>query len=153
MKKVVLLIFSALLILASLSSCKEVKIPDASVAADTLFELDIYEDILTQADKDVALVIYGIENEWVSDCCVYFSTTATAEEIAVFTAADKTAADEIYKCLSSRVEGQKALYKTYRPAEVTKLDNCVLLQKGVTVILCVSADSAASQQAADKLFG
>ena len=83
----------------------------------------------------------------------YISSGATAEEIAVFEAADKAAADRLYKAAQERVENQKTAFEDYVPAEMTKLGNPVLVKKGSFVVLCVADDAAAAKKIVDKALG
>ena len=56
-----------------------------------------FEDTLSELDTGMALTYYGIDADSVKDSVIIVSTGATAEEIAVFEAADSDAADQPVK--------------------------------------------------------
>ena len=66
---------------------------------------------------------------------VYVSSTATAEEIAVFEAKDSAAASRLETIVNTRVQEQKDIYADYAPLEVSRLEKAVIRKKA---IICFS---------------
>ena len=90
--------------------------------------------------------LYGIDQKDVQQGAAYVSTGATAEEIAVFSCTDDSAAQRVESALKQRVDSQKQSYVDYVPKEMTKLNDAVLIRRGNLVALCISNDSAAAKR-------
>ena len=89
---------------------------------------------------------YGIDQKDVQQGAAYVSTGATAEEIAVFSCTDDSAAQRVESALKQRVDSQKQSYVDYVPKEMTKLNDAVLIRRGNLVALCISNDNATAKQ-------
>ena len=100
---------------------------------------------------DVAATLYGVDAADITDCAVYTSLSAGAEEIAVLVMADETSATAAMEGLEARVADQKAALESYQPDEVAKLDSAIIEQRGSSVLLAVAADAEAAQAAIDSL--
>lgn len=144
----------ALLLTMLTAGCgsKEIQ-ADAAALADELKSSLTFQDEMTAAEDTVRDTLYAIDAADVKAGKLYISSGATAEEIAVFEAADKEAADRLYKAAQERVENQKTAFEDYVPAEMTKLGNPVLVKKGSFVVLCVADDAAAAKKIVDKALG
>ena len=92
-------------------------------------------------------MLYGIDESTVTGSAVYGSTGATAEEVAVFTLTDETAAQAAKTALETRVADQKTARESYLPAEIVKLDAAIIEQRGSSVLMVVAADAEAAQNA------
>ena len=123
---------------------------DAVALADSLAGTVHFVDQMTPLELDAAVNVYGIDSAAVSAGKAYVSTGATAEEIAVFTAADAGQVETVRAALEKRVEDQKAAYTNYQPQEMTKLSDPVIETRGDTVILCVSDDNSAALSVIDE---
>lgn len=96
-------------------------------------------------------MLYGLDADTVTGSAVYTSLSAGAEEIAVLTLKDKAGADAALAALKARVEDQTEALRDYQPAEVSKLENAIVEQRGNSVLLAVAADHDAAQAAVDAL--
>ena len=123
---------------------------DAVALADSLAGTVPFVDQMTPLELDAAVNVYGIDSAAVSAGKAYVSTGATAEEIAVFTAADAGQVETVRAALEKRVEDQKVAYTNYQPQEMTKLSDPVIETRGDTVILCVSDDNSAALSVIDE---
>ena len=112
--------------------------------ADDLKTSLTFQDEMTAATDTVRDRLYGLESEDLEAGKVYLSTGATAEEVAVFKATSEEAAQRIYEAAQDRVESQKAAFEDYVPAEMTKLENPVLVKEGYVVVLCIVDDASAA---------
>lgn len=123
---------------------------DPASTAQALMDSGAFSEALSQLDLDTAAALYGLDPESITDCAVYGSLSAGAEELAVIALKDKDAASTALAALEKRIDDQKAALKDYQPEEVTKLDNAILEQNGNTVLMVVAADN---QPALDVLDG
>ncbi len=99
-----------------------------------------FKDTLSKVSDSLIVSNYGIDTKKVLSASLYVSGGSTAEEVAVFEADSKKSADEVVKCINKRVENKKRDFENYIPAEMTKLNNPYIIQKGNIVVLCL-ADS------------
>ncbi|MCI1982065.1 MAG: DUF4358 domain-containing protein [Oscillospiraceae bacterium] len=123
---------------------------DAGTIADEIVENEKFVDQMSAIDQKTAVKIYGLKSEDVAEAKVYESTSATAEEAAVFEAKDKDAADRIKKAADTRIDDQKTAYQGYQPKEIKKLETPLLVQDGNYVVLVVADDTSAAKKVTDK---
>ena len=123
---------------------------DPAATAQALLDSGAFEDTLDTVTADVAATLYGVDAADITDCAVYTSLSAGAEEIAVLVMADADAAAAALEGLEARVADQKAALESYQPDEVAKLDSAIE-QRGSSVLLAVAADAEAAQAAIDGL--
>lgn len=142
----------ALCLLLSACGSSEPAPFDPAAAAQALQDSGAFSEPLEPIDQDLACgTLYDIDGETVTDCAVYTTPTAGAEELAVFTLTDETAASAALDALRQRVEEQSDVLRSYQPDEVGKLDNAILEQRGASVLLAVAADADAARSAVDAL--
>ena len=124
----------------------------AKIDESGAFTAGLYD--LEEVDADTAFWLYrledhGLEREDLKECTALRSTGATCEEAAVlvFTSADKakTAVD----ALSDYIAGQINENTDYRPAEIPKLENAWISQRGETVLLVVANYLDAAKKAVE----
>ena len=118
---------------------------DPASTASALLDSGAFSENLEQLDQDVACMLYGIDESTVTGSAVYGSTGATAEEVAVFTLTDETAAQAAKTALETRVAAQKTALESYLPVEIVKLDAAIIEQRGSSVLMVVAADAEAAQ--------
>lgn len=116
------------------------------------FTADLYD--LEEIDADIAFLLYklgghGLEREDLKECTALRSAGATCEEAAVlvFTSAEK--AGTAVEALSDYIAGQIDENTDYRPAEIPKLENAWISQRGETVLLVVANDLDAAKKAVE----
>lgn len=147
--KIAAFLTACLLLLAGCSGAANV---DPVQLADDLKASLTFKDEMTEASDTVWNRLYNLSEEDLVAGKVYLSTGATAEEVAVFKAADKAAAGRIYQAAQERVDSQKAAFEDYMPDEMAKLEKPLLVQKGDIVVLCIADDtSPASDKIKDAL--
>ena len=125
---------------------------DPVQAAEQLKQALEWQDTLTRLDDGAIALLYNIRQEDVSAQCVYASTGATAEEVAVFTATDDEAVERILQAAQARVTELRSGFENYVPQEMQKLANPVLCVRGNTVILCIHGDNERALEEIDTLF-
>jgi hypothetical protein len=139
---------AALLLLAGCGGPETTDIIPADAAA-AILEAVAFRDTLVEAEGDVAKEWYDLD-ENVSDFAIYISGSgATAEEVAVIKTSNLAAAEATVK---KRVEDLIFRFKDYVPAEMTKLNDPVIVSKADIVILILADDLAAAQAAADAII-
>lgn len=106
-----------------------------------------FSDELDELDLDTACTVYGLDRQQVTDGFVRRSAGATCEEAAVLTFDSGDHAKAAVETLSGYVQDQIDRNRDYRPAEVPKLENKWLEQRGNTVLLVVANDLKAAQDA------
>ena len=143
-KKVILFIFILTLMISGCSGkTDEIQIDTKAMVNDLLEKVE-FDDELNAVDDDAIIkTLYDIDNA--VESCVYISSGATAEEIAVFKFENKKAAEEGQKKVLERISAQKENFATYIPEEVKKLDNASVNQAGNYVAICVSGSDEAEK--------
>lgn len=137
-----------------LSGCNSGSVSvDINTLATDLKDNGVYKDQLSEIDDTTGLTLYGIAADDVKDCIVILGSGATAEEIAVFEAADSEAAAAIKTACENRIDTQEAACENYLPDEMPKLASAVVVESGNYVILCVSEDSEKANSIIDSYIG
>ncbi len=153
MKKLSLLI-AILLSLPLVPGCsKKADAFDPQAFAADMLAGGAFSDELTEADAAIGRRLYGLEESDAEETLFYFSSGATAEEMAVFMAYDEEGAAKLADAAKARVERQKTAFESYVPAEVPKLDKAVVEVSGLYVVLYVAADYDAARRVADRYLG
>ena len=146
-------VFLATVLLAALTGCggaDRSKAVDLIALAADLTGSGVYSDILNPPfeDAEVVATLYDLAPTDVTTGIVRCSTGATAEELALFQAADEDAAARIEMAMQTRVQRQIAAFARYVPEEVPKLEQALVQRSGVYVALVVAAQS----DGADKIL-
>lgn len=140
------------LLVSACGQSEQVKEYDPAATAQALLDCGGFSQALDTVDKQTACTaLYFLDEDTVTDCAVYTSLTAGAEEIAVLALTDEQAAKDALTALETRVEDQKAALKDYQPEEVAKLDDAIVDRQGNTVLLVVAADRDLAQAALNEL--
>ncbi|WP_411678001.1 DUF4358 domain-containing protein [Caproicibacter sp.] len=138
-----------LLLLPGCSGGRAAQTADVQKIADGLIGSVKFQDQMSEIKQDMAIQIYGIDSGDVVKAAVYESTGATAEEVAAFEAKDDQAAGRVKEKAEERITTQRAGFQDYQPAEMAKLQDPVLVQKGKYVVLCVSNDNETAKKTID----
>lgn len=151
MKKTLALALCALLLLAALTGCGEKKktVDPESFVTELLAEAK-FTDSLNRLDDAVVPILYGVDKADYKSALVYAGTAATAEEIAVFEAADDAAAKRLLEACQARVDKQIEVYKAYGPAQAMTLENSVVRRSGSCVIVVVCSDMDSAKKVVDR---
>ena len=145
MKRVICAILAALLALVAMA-CGDGGQRDVDIAALT-------SQLCEQVDFEAELKELGegqLSNYLtVPDGAVtvaYMSSGTTAEEIIAAKCASESDARAFKESVERFLEDQRDEMQRYLPGEVARLEQAVLVQKGVCVALCVSADASAAEK-------
>ena len=113
----------------------------AADVADRLRNEITYVDSLNTISDAMVQKLYGIAPEKYTSGRIYIGGVSTAEEIACFDAADDAAAEEIMTACNNRIAAQIKALESYKPDELPKLRDPVLVKKGKSVFMCISNDN------------
>lgn len=125
---------------------------DSKEATSSDFSLDLtqtiadsgaFSDELDALDCDTAWSLYkleqaGLTRDQLTDCSILRSAGATCEEVAVLLFADSDAAQSAKAAVQDYVQSQIDANTDYRPAEIPKLENALVEQKGASLLLVVA---------------
>lgn len=98
----------------------------------------IYEDNLSEIDKDSIIKKYNFNEQKIKNIVSYVGTGATAEEILIIELLDKKDIEETKQIIETKIDERKSDFQNYLPKEVSKLENYYLISKGNYIILCIS---------------
>lgn len=137
-----LLILSLTLVLTACSPNRS-KTPFSPTLIDPLLQSDAFSEPLEPLEEDLAWMLYGLEDSGLSRddltaLHAYRSSGATCEELAILLFTNETAAQTVANALDLYITGQIQSNKDYRPAEIPKLEQTFLEQRGTTVLLMVA---------------
>lgn len=157
MKKMLCIGTTICMCLLMLASCtgkdQEVSSVDVKVVADRLASEITYEDTIAETNGDMARLLYGYEEGDVKAATVYISAGATTEEAAVFECTDEAAAQRVAEGAQQRIEAQKMSVQSYKPEELSRLEQAVLRTEGHYVVLSISDAPADAEKILDEEFG
>lgn len=122
---------------------------EPSALAGDLLDSGAFSDKLAQTDSQIGFYLYELSPDLAKEALFYFSSGATAEELAVFKARSNQDAESIAAAVRTRIAAQSVSFADYNPGEVPKLDSAVLKVSGVYVVFCVANDYSAASAVID----
>lgn len=149
MKKLV-----CLALLLCLTACSAVRTPtrpfEPALAAQ-LVEADVFSEPLEPLDADLIWILYELDQskalqEELTGAAGYCSAGATCEQVVVLCFTGQDIATAACDALSGYLDRQLQANRSYRPAEVPKLEKAILSQRGSTLLLLVADDYDAAAQ-------
>ena len=146
MKKFFIALTALLLML--LCACTPVKAtPYSTELADKLVANGAFSEPLEPLDREMAEYIYRLDgsSSALTDLRCYRSAGATCEEVAVLIFSNEAAAKQATAELSDYVAEQVETSRTYRPAEVPKLEKAWVSQRDNTILLLVAANRTVAE--------
>lgn len=114
---------------------------DIQKLAEELINSQIFEDNLSQIDKESIIKKYGFNSDKIENIISYVGTGATSEEILIMEVLDRNYINEAKKIIENKINERKIDFENYLPKEVFKLENYNLESKVNYIILCISNDS------------
>mgnify|MGYP005770419689 FL=1 len=156
MKKIFLIIFTIFLIIiigivASINIFKENNITlDMQKLALDLINQSIFEDDLSEIDRDSIVKKYNFPNDKIKNIISYMGSGATAEEILLLEVFNREDTGEILNIIKEKLEERKQDFQNYLPKEVFKLENYYLKSVNNYIILCISNDEKQAEKIINK---
>ena len=136
-----------LALFVQLTACgRLVKLPtqpfDTALVAQ-LMESDAFSEPLEPLDKDLVWILYdmdasGLQEADLTSAAGGCSAGATCEQAAVMVFASQASAVAAREHLDRWLAGQAESNRSYRPAEVPKLEKAILSQRDNTLLLAVA---------------
>ena len=111
---------------------------DVAAASEQIYQSVTFADMMSAAESDTVLRIFGLDAASVTRAAGYISTGATAEELFVFEAASEETVAAVKAAIDARLASQLDGYTDYGPAEVPKIQNATVsvAQKYVFMVVC-----------------
>lgn len=108
---------------------------------EQLLAADVFSEPLDQLDSEIAPLVYQLDaSVGPVDLRAYRSSGATCEEVAMFIFENEAYAASAHTGLTNYLASQVEINESYRPAQVQKLKNALLIQQDNTVLLVVAND-------------
>ena len=125
---------------------------DPEAATQAVLDSGAFSVELTELDAALLYDFsgYGLDSSTLTASKAY-SSSGFAEQVSVTVWKDEAAAQAAVDMFKTYLEDMAATYKDYAPAEVPKLENAVLEQRGSSVLLAVANDAGAAKTAVDGL--
>ncbi len=151
MKKNLIMFLALTLLVSVFAACgnnqPQFEPEDAALA---LLEEGAFTDLLSPIDIKIVRSLYALGELEITECSVYCSTGATAEEIAIFRCADAETAKEVELAAKARLESQSATYASYAPEVIPEIENAVVRVRGCYVACVISGDAALASSILDR---
>lgn len=108
-----------------------------------LLKLEVFSEALEPVEEDLVWMLLGLEDsalarEQLVRASAFRSTGATCEEVTLLSFVDEASAQAAVQILKLYISSQIEINKDYRPAELPKLKQCLLEQRGTDVLLLVA---------------
>lgn len=125
---------------------------DPEAATQAVLDSGAFSVELTELDAALLYDFsgYGLDSSTLTASKAY-SASGFAEQVSVTVWKDEASAQAAVDMFKTYLEDMAATYKDYAPAEVPKLENAVLEQRGSSVLLAVANDAGAAKTAVDGL--
>lgn len=148
MNKIVKGIVVVSLIALTLVGCSgDKKSFDSEGFVSTVMEKVTYDDEMIEVPEKTAKTLYSLDFEGLESYKLYTSaTSATANELMVIKVKDNKSIEAAKKSIEARKTDLISLYKDYRPEEMQKLDNAIIVTEGDYVIFSVCSSNADVQK-------
>lgn len=143
MKRKITAILLLFVFAVSVAGCSQTKEIDANALAAELLNNGVYAEELSAISSQIAEKRYALSEDEVEEAVAYAGTNAVVDEIAIFKAKD---VESVSDMAEKHIAGQIKTYESYRPSEVSKLEDCVITVAGDYVIVCVSEDSTKAKE-------
>ena len=125
---------------------------DPETATQAVLDSGAFSVELTELDAAMLYDFsgYGLDGSTLTASKAY-SASGFAEQVSVTVWKDEASAQAAVDMFKTYLEDMATPYQDYAPAEVPKLENAVLEQRGTSVLLAVSNDADAAKTAVEGL--
>lgn len=142
MKKQLLSILVATLAILMIAGCSAKKSFDADNFVTQVMDNVSYDDEMIKVPEKTAQTLYDLSFAGLESYTLYTSaTSATANELMVMQVKDSAAEAKAKAAIESRKKDLIALYESYRPDEIKKLNDVLVVTEGGYVVFSVSNDN------------
>lgn len=145
------LVLALALVLTACGGKTEAEVWDTG-DVQALLDSGAFSEELEELDKDTAFILYRLADyglDRLSGAVVFRSAGATCEELAYLVLDSEDSAKAAKGALEDYVQSQIDENVDYRPAEIPKLENAYIDQRGETLLLVVASDIDAAKKAVE----
>ena len=145
------LVLALALVLTACGSKTEAEVWDTG-DVQALLDSGAFSEELEELDKDTAFILYRLADyglDRLSGAVEFRSAGATCEELAYLVLDSEDSAKAAKGALEDYVQSQIDENVDYRPAEIPKLENAYIDQRGETLLLVVASDIDAAKKAVE----
>ena len=154
MKKLLIALLLAALLLTGCAAKEEKPLPEAAALAQAVLDSQTYTEEMSAVSEKRLQALLGLTAEDYAQAVLIMDTSrATSEMIAVITAKDAAGADQAAARLNDYLLSLRAQYADYRPEEMPKLNAAQVQRRGLQCALAVAPDQVAARQAVDSAWG
>lgn len=142
MKKRIISILAATLAILMVAGCSAKKTFNADNFVTEVMANVSYDDEMIKVPEKTAETLYNLKFAGLESYTLYTSaTSATANELMVMKVKDTAAEAKAKEAIETRKKDLIALYESYRPDEMKKLNDVLLVTEGGYVVFSVSNDN------------
>ncbi|HKM28401.1 MAG TPA: DUF4358 domain-containing protein [Anaerovoracaceae bacterium] len=103
-----------------------------------------FEDEITRIQDNMVSMLYDLPEGTEAQVCV--GSGATAEELAIFKASSADNVKALKDSINSHIEDRISSFADYMPAEVQKLEQAIIHQRGNYIVVVVTDDENAEEK-------
>lgn len=154
MKKILLFLLCALLLLAMSACSQEAAAPkDCNTVSQAILASQTFAESMTEQTSKRMLRALGLEEEMISQGVMTLDASrATAECVIVLTAASKDALPQVQALLKEYLDALLIQYRDYRPDEVPKLEAASVKTNGLQCALIIAPDQQKAVEALNEAW-
>ena len=152
MRRRIAFIVGTILAFCLFAGCASGTAVDVKTLAQQIANDVSFDEPLTELDPESAERVFRVEADEVAAVGAWVGSGATVDEVCVWDANDNDDAEDIEEVLAARVASRTEDYQDYKPDEVPKLEQAVLVRNGKYVALCVGPDAAAARSLIEAAF-
>lgn len=112
--------------------------PDAEKIVEKIMTKIAFQDSLGIVDNSLILSEYKLEQSDIAAAALCLGSGGTAEEIAVFKAKDAAGVKKLKISIQEHIEKRKRDFAGYRPMELKKLNNPIVVSDGNCIVVCIA---------------
>lgn len=122
---------------------------DTKALIDELHGANLFIDSLSPISENALNKVVGVSTDGITDFTYEMGTGVTGEELAVITCDSEDSAKKVFEEVTAHREDYMKQYESYAPDALPRMENAVLVQKGVYVIYVSAENDAAAQSIVD----
>ena len=135
----------------SVSSCGQTRSDiDIGALSSELNSSGIFSESMNDVSQSIMEKRFGLEEGQVSEFRAGAGTKAVVDEYAIIKLSSPEVKDSVENGIKDHIESQKNSYSSYKPDEVPKLDDYVLVSSGDYEILVISGNSTQAKEIINK---
>ena len=154
MKKLVALVLTAMMMITVFTGCggKEKYISFDDIYTELTTAIDFSASNMQKQTEAALNNYYYIDPNTLENYSIYMSDYATgnADEIAMFQVKEEDQAAAIKALINDRINDLKVRYEDYKPEEMDKINNAVIMEKGNYIFVVISPNADMAKEVLNK---